>query len=158
MGVYYFHEFTPTFQLFAQHVGIALHIYIHTSHAFMVTLMHSTHTYTYTFIPCVNVPMQIGIHTYIQSMIVTMVYTTHTYIHIDILTQVYTTHVYIYAYSTIPTMVHTSCVHISIHILIHACIQYVIYCHGTAKVYFSGAYFQTGNHNYHPTNRPKYLQ
>jgi hypothetical protein len=65
MGVYHFYEFPPTFQLFARQVGIALHIYLHTSHTFMVTLMHGTHTYTHTFIPCVNVPMQIGIHTYI---------------------------------------------------------------------------------------------
>jgi len=65
MGVYHFYDFTPTFWLFARPVGIALHIYIHTSHAFMVTLMHGTHTYTHIFFPCVNVPMQIGIHTYI---------------------------------------------------------------------------------------------
>jgi hypothetical protein len=86
MGVYHFYEFLPTFQLFAWQVGIALHTHLHTSHTFMVTLMHGTHTYTHIFFPCVNVPMQIGIHTYIHNNISTMVYTTHTYIHIDILT------------------------------------------------------------------------
>ena len=44
----------------------------------------------------------------------------------------------------------TSCIHAHI-----TCVRAVRLC---AEVSFSGAYFQTGNHNYHPTNRPKYLE
>lgn len=110
MGVYHFHEFPPTFQLFARQVGISLHTHAHTSHTLAVTLMHGTHTYAHIFFPCVNVAMQIGIHN-------------------NISTVVYTTHEYIYARTHIRTRTHTR---------IRTYIQYVIYCHGTAKVYFLG--------------------